>query len=84
MLLWRLLARVFETDEQPSLEAASVAVVEDLGLPTALLDPSVSVDTLVQRFPDLAAEFDGLMLPGEDERPPGPGAVRRRWPPSSC
>jgi hypothetical protein len=69
VLLWRLLARVFETDEQPSLEAASVAVVEDLGLPVALLDPSVSVDTLVQRFPELAAEFDGLMTPDEDDRP---------------
>lgn len=69
MLLWRLLARVFETDEQPSLEAASVAVVEDLGLPVALLDPSVSVDTLVQRFPELAAEFDGLMTADESGLP---------------
>jgi hypothetical protein len=54
---WRLLARLFDNDEQPSLEAASVAIVDDLGLPTALLDPSVSVDTIVQRFPDLAAEL---------------------------
>jgi hypothetical protein len=69
VLLWRLLARVFETDEQPSLEAASVAVVEDLGLPVALLDPSVSVDTLVQRFPELAAEFDGLMTADESGLP---------------
>ncbi|MFI7450366.1 VWA domain-containing protein [Nonomuraea sp. NPDC049714] len=69
VLLWRLLARVFEADEQPSLEAASVAVVEDLGLPTALLDPSVSVDNLVQRFPELAAEFDGLMTADESGLP---------------
>ncbi|MEV4219029.1 MULTISPECIES: vWA domain-containing protein [unclassified Nonomuraea] len=70
VLLWRLLARVFETDEQPALEAASVAAVDALGLPPALLDPSVSVDTLVQRFPELAEEFRGLMAPGEDDEEP--------------
>ncbi|WP_336207344.1 vWA domain-containing protein [Nonomuraea sp. LPB2021202275-12-8] len=67
VLLWRLLARVFDAEEQPSLEAAGVAVVEDLGLPAALLDPSVSVDSLVQRFPELGPEFEGLMT-GEEPR----------------
>ncbi|HEU5023867.1 MAG TPA: VWA domain-containing protein [Spirillospora sp.] len=64
-LYWRLLARLFDPEEQASLEAASVAIVDDLGLPAALLDPSVSVDALVQRFPGLAADFDGL-LPSPD------------------
>ncbi|ROT28209.1 VWA domain-containing protein [Micromonospora sp. HM5-17] len=63
VLYWRLLARLFDPEEQPSLEAASVAIVDDIGLPAALLDPTVSVDTLVQRFPELAAEFEGLMAP---------------------
>src|SRR5512139_3157143 len=54
VLYWRLLARVFGAEEQPALESASVAIVDDLGLPAALLDPSVSVDTVVQRFPALA------------------------------
>ncbi|GAA2298128.1 hypothetical protein GCM10010149_53510 [Nonomuraea roseoviolacea subsp. roseoviolacea] len=67
LLYWRLLSRVFEADEQPALENGSMAVVGDLGLPAALLDPSVSVDNVVQRFPDLAAEFDGLMAPGLPE-----------------
>src|SRR5690606_41692985 len=67
VLLWRLLARVFGAEEQPALESASVAVVGDLGLPAQLLDPSVSVDTLVQRFPELADELRGLMT-GDDER----------------
>ncbi|GAA5196547.1 hypothetical protein GCM10023322_65760 [Rugosimonospora acidiphila] len=66
VLYWRLLSRVFDAEEQPPLEAASMAIVEDLGLPAALLDPSVSVDTVVQRFPDLAAELAGLMAPGDD------------------
>jgi VWA domain containing CoxE-like protein len=62
VLYWRLLARVFDAEEQPSLEAASVAIVDDIGLPAALLDPMVSVDTIVQRFPALADELHGLMV----------------------
>ncbi|MCN9243523.1 VWA domain-containing protein [Streptomyces sp. RY43-2] len=63
VLYWRLLARLFDHEEQSALEAASLAVVEDIGLPTALLDPGTSVDSVVQRHPELAAEFDGLMTP---------------------
>ncbi|MDT6984033.1 VWA domain-containing protein [Streptomyces lusitanus] len=66
VLYWRLLARLFDPEEQASLESASVAVVEDIGLPVALLDPGASVDSVVQRHPDLAAEFDGLMTPEPD------------------
>ncbi|MFE9426557.1 VWA domain-containing protein [Kitasatospora sp. NPDC006697] len=63
VLYWRLLARLFDREEQPALETASLAVVEDLGLPTALLDPGASVDSVVQRHPELAAEFQDLMVP---------------------
>ncbi|MGP4098589.1 VWA domain-containing protein [Nonomuraea sp. KM90] len=61
VLYWRLLSRLFGSDEQPALETSSLGIVGDLGLPLALLDPGVSVDNLVQRFPELAAEFQGLM-----------------------
>ncbi|MFJ4878859.1 VWA domain-containing protein [Streptomyces sp. NPDC088745] len=64
---WRLLSRLFDPEEQPGLESASLAVVEDLGLPMGVLDARESVDTLVQRHPELAAEFDGLMSPGGGE-----------------
>ncbi|MEV5933147.1 VWA domain-containing protein [Streptomyces sp. NPDC052079] len=67
VLYWRLLARLFDPEEQPSLESASLGVVEDIGLPPALLDPGASVDSVVQRHPELAAEFDGLMTPGPEE-----------------
>lgn len=53
VLYWRLLARLFDPEEQPALESASVAIVDDLGLPAALLDPSASVDNLVQRHPQI-------------------------------
>ncbi|MET9917598.1 VWA domain-containing protein [Streptomyces sp. NPDC006435] len=67
VLYWRLLARLFDPEEQAALESASLGVVEDIGLPTALLDPQASVDSIVQRHPELAAEFDGLMAPAPDE-----------------
>ncbi|ONI81470.1 VWA containing CoxE family protein [Actinosynnema sp. ALI-1.44] len=63
VLYWRLLARLFDNEEQHALESASVAVVEDIGLPPAVLDPQTGVDSIVQRHPDLAAEFEGLMVP---------------------
>ncbi|MGW5466791.1 vWA domain-containing protein [Streptomyces chartreusis] len=67
VLYWRLLARLFDPEEQAGLESASLAVVEDIGLPSALLDPGASVDSVVQRHPELAAELDGLMAPEPDE-----------------
>jgi hypothetical protein len=70
---WRLLARLFDPEEQPALESASLAVVEAIGLPPALLDPQASVDSVVQRHPELAAEFDGLMLPPAGPAPDGDG-----------
>ncbi|MDT3441723.1 VWA domain-containing protein [Pseudofrankia sp. BMG5.37] len=77
VLYWRLLARIFAPDEQPALESASLAVVEDLGLPAALLDPTVSVDTIVQRFPALAGQIQGLLerqgTTGDEQGPPGSG-----------
>jgi hypothetical protein len=74
VLYWRLLARLFDPEEQPTLESASVAIVDDLGLPALLLEPSVSVDSVVQRFPQLEAEIDGLMTSAADDRE---GEVRR-------
>ncbi|WP_229076607.1 VWA domain-containing protein [Actinoplanes sp. DH11] len=74
VLYWRLLARLFDPEEQATLESGSMAIVGDLDLPAALLDPAVSVDTVVQRFPHLEAEFEGL-LSGADGA--GQDAVRR-------
>ena len=70
VLYWRLLARLFDNQEQTSLESASVAIVEDLGLPVALLDPSVSIDNIVQRHPTLRAELDGVMSTVDNDRDP--------------
>lgn len=66
VLYWRLLARLFDHEEQAALETASVAVVKDIGLPEALLDLRVGVESIVQRNPELAAEFENLMLPAPE------------------
>lgn len=77
VLYWRLLSRLFDPEEQASLESASLAVVDDIGLPAALLDPQASVDSVVQRHPDLATEFDGLMVADTDTERDGEAEVRR-------
>ncbi|MEY9876398.1 hypothetical protein ABH931_005908 [Streptacidiphilus sp. MAP12-33] len=77
VLYWRLLARLFDHDEQPALETASLDVVEALGLPSALLDPQASVDAVVQRHPQLAEEFDSVMVPAEDTGRDRAAEVRR-------
>ncbi|GAB2595996.1 hypothetical protein GCM10027168_30920 [Streptomyces capparidis] len=79
VLYWRLLARLFDPEEQAALESASLAVVEDIGLPPALLDPQASVDSIVQRHPELADELDGLMAPepGDDGARDRAAEVRR-------
>jgi hypothetical protein len=63
VLYWRLLARLFDHEEQPTLETASLDVIEALELPAALLDPQASIDAIVQRHPRLADEFDSVMVP---------------------
>ena len=46
--------------------------------PTALLDPRASVDSIVQRHPGLATEFDHLLVPEPDENGRDPAAEVRR------
>ncbi|GAA3233372.1 vWA domain-containing protein [Actinocorallia longicatena] len=67
LLYWRLLSRLFDAEEQASLETVSVAIADDIGLPSALIDPWTSTDDLLQRFPELEAEFDALTAVGDDD-----------------
>src|SRR5262249_57453314 len=63
VLYWRLLARIFDHEEQATLESASLAVVEDIGLPPALLDPQPSVAPILHRHPAPAPHFHHLLPP---------------------
>ncbi|MFD4668140.1 VWA domain-containing protein [Lentzea sp. NPDC058450] len=77
VLYWRLLSRLFDSEEQAALESASLAVLQDIGLPPALLDQHAGVDSIVQRHPELAAEFDGVMVPQAQEERDKAAEVRR-------
>lgn len=75
---WHLLARVFGAEEQPTLESGAVEVAESAGLSSAVLDPNSSIDTIVQRFPELADELNNLLSPDETDEPEiGAAEVRR-------
>jgi hypothetical protein len=73
-LYWRLMSALFEQGEAaPNLEALAGGLAKQTGLPVELLDPKISVDMLVHRFPQLKAEF-ARPLPGFE--PPGPDGER--------
>ncbi|MFF2556493.1 VWA domain-containing protein [Nocardia sp. NPDC058058] len=75
ILYWRLLAGVFSGDQQPTLEQASAGIVDDLGLPLAVLDAGISIDNVVQRYPAMRAEFDGLDFTEAEQVPPADAAA---------
>lgn len=69
-LYWRLLSNTFGLAERaPSFDGLTKEIAGELKLPELLLDPQVSIDTLLQRFPKLRDDFDqrmpGALLPEE-------------------
>src|SRR5688500_14816717 len=58
---WRTLSAVFGLgDSAPNVEVMAGELAEELGLPKAVLDPVMAVDALLQRYPELKADFDGI------------------------
>ena len=63
-LYWRLLSSLFEQgDAAPNLEGLAGELAKTCDLPKELLDPRVTIDVLVHRFPKLKQEF-ARPLPG--------------------
>lgn len=63
-LYWRLLGGIFnQAEAAPNLEEIAKGLAGEAALPDAILDPGMSVDMLVQRFPALKPEFE-KPLPG--------------------
>jgi len=63
-LLWRLLSACFGQGEKAqNLELLSKEIAGELGVPDLVLDPMVSITTLLQRFPELRKDFE-TPLPG--------------------
>ncbi|ONM49885.1 vWA domain-containing protein [Nocardia donostiensis] len=75
ILYWRLLAGIFDPEPQPTLDSAGVSILDDLGLPPALLDAGIAVDTVIQRFPELSNEFGRLGMEFGEATPQLPESV---------
>jgi VWA domain containing CoxE-like protein len=61
VVFWRLLASVFGLDEQGgNVEQLTKQIVEHHQMPTLITDPLLSIDTLLQRHPELKDDFNSL------------------------
>lgn len=59
VLYWRMLSTMFGYDQQAeNLEAMSQQIASDLELPESILHPTLSLDQLFQRYPELEPEFN--------------------------
>ncbi|HEY8505356.1 MAG TPA: VWA domain-containing protein [Gemmataceae bacterium] len=73
VLFWRLLAAGFGMQsEAKNIDATTAEVADTLGLPRAILDDRMAIDTLLQRYPELQADFDSLQAVFQ---PPADGEV---------
>ncbi len=62
MIFWRLLTQVSAaSDHAPNFEHTAAELVRELGLPNMILDPTIAVDTLLQRYPELREEFETVL-----------------------
>ncbi len=57
-IYWHLIGSVYQlNDIGPSFATITKALVDQLDLPQAILDSSMSLDVLLHRYPKLAALF---------------------------
>lgn len=79
VLYWRLLSAIFGLTEQgDNFERMSGEIVDELGLPSLILDPKVGIDDLLQRYPELEADFTQAIPSAlETELTPSTDTLRR-------
>jgi hypothetical protein len=59
VLYWRLIASIFDLNERhPSFDRMAGEIATGVDLPALILDPGVSIDSLIQRFPELRPAFE--------------------------
>lgn len=69
VLYWRLLASMFGfTSQGGNFQSMSVEIVDELGLPQLILDPNISIENLLHRYPELEPDFTQLILPSSSEQ----------------
>ncbi|MBW4576757.1 MAG: VWA domain-containing protein [Aphanothece sp. CMT-3BRIN-NPC111] len=68
VLYWRLLATMYGFTEQgANFERMSAEIVDELDLPQLILDPNISIENLLHRYPELEPDFTQPILPGSLE-----------------
>src|SRR5713226_4390831 len=61
VIYWRLLAGVFGmSDQAKNIEKMTGQIIDRLDLPKLITDPNLSVDTLIQRYPELKGDFESI------------------------
>lgn len=70
VLYWRLLSSMFAFTEQgANFEQMSTKIVGELGLPQLILDPNISIENLLHRYPELEPDFtQPILLEDEEDR----------------
>lgn len=59
VLYWRMLSTMFGYDQQgENFDSMSHEIAQDLALPESILHPTLSLDQLFQRYPELEPEFN--------------------------
>ena len=87
VIYWRALSCMFGfTDsvawrdsaiQGANFEHMSAEIVDELGLPPLILDPNISIENLLHRYPELAADFTQPILPDSPEEANDPATLRR-------
>lgn len=68
VVYWRLLSAMFGYTEQAgNFETMALEITREVGLPEYILDPRISIDTLLHHYPELEAEFTLEIPPDEPE-----------------
>jgi Mg-chelatase subunit ChlD len=61
VIYWRLLAGVFGmSDQAKNIEKMTGQIIDHLQLPELITDPNLSVDVLIQRYPELKGDFESI------------------------
>ncbi|KAB2867378.1 MAG: VWA domain-containing protein [Anaerolineae bacterium] len=66
VVYWRLLSAMFGyTEQSGNFETMALEITREVGLPEYILDPRISLDTLLHHYPELETEFT-LEIPSDE------------------
>ncbi|MBW4564009.1 MAG: VWA domain-containing protein [Mojavia pulchra JT2-VF2] len=79
VVYWRLLTTMFGFSEQgANFENMATEVVGELNLPQLILDPNISIENLLHRYPELEPDFNNPIIPQDDAATEAETATLRR------